>query len=394
VLHDVALSMIDKTKIDELVSNRASEGTLLEFKLQLPGNSDAEKREFLADVSAFANTVGGDICFGVAETEGSATGIAGVATADADSAILRIESILRDGIQPRIPSIAFRVVPVEEDLGVLVMRVPRSLVAPHMITFGNLSRFFARNSRGKYQLDVHELRDAFARSRDVSMAVREWRAWRVAQIGAAQTPVTLRQGASVVVQCVPLSTSVSNTQIDLSAVAPGLLPPKPLYSHAQEFRYNLDGIVVGHGVSIDQSHSTESYLQVFRSGALETVSTGLLDVSAGVRAIRTPFVEGQIFETVSEYLQLFARLSVRPPISVLISFLGVKGFAVHPETARRQWSRLGSKIEVDQVLLPDVLLQELSDDPMVALKPALDVLWQAAGWQSDMNYRDGKTWNP
>ena len=44
---------------------------------------------------------------------------------------------------------------------IVLVRIPRSWVSPHMVTHKGTSRFFARNSAGKYQLDVSELRTAF-----------------------------------------------------------------------------------------------------------------------------------------------------------------------------------------------------------------------------------------
>ena len=58
---------ITKADIEALVANAVAEGRALEYKQQLPGNGDEDKKEFLADVSSFANAGGGDIVFGVVE---------------------------------------------------------------------------------------------------------------------------------------------------------------------------------------------------------------------------------------------------------------------------------------------------------------------------------------
>lgn len=46
---------IDQALLDELVQNRTPESVTLEFKAELPNNSDTPKREFLKDVCAMAN---------------------------------------------------------------------------------------------------------------------------------------------------------------------------------------------------------------------------------------------------------------------------------------------------------------------------------------------------
>jgi hypothetical protein len=52
---------ISESYIFHLQNSGVQEGKTLEYKRELPGGSDQDKREFLADVSSFANTEGGDI---------------------------------------------------------------------------------------------------------------------------------------------------------------------------------------------------------------------------------------------------------------------------------------------------------------------------------------------
>src|ERR1700730_9016759 len=57
--------------------------------------------EYLADVSSFANTTGGDIIIGMTAEEGVPTGFAPLQI-DRDAEILRLDNIARSGLQPRI----------------------------------------------------------------------------------------------------------------------------------------------------------------------------------------------------------------------------------------------------------------------------------------------------
>ena len=56
-----------KDDIDGLVTNQVKEGRTTEYKQELPSGRDADKKEFLADVSSFANAAGGDLVYGVVE---------------------------------------------------------------------------------------------------------------------------------------------------------------------------------------------------------------------------------------------------------------------------------------------------------------------------------------
>lgn len=59
------LSDLGRDDIEQLIQESVSESRTLDYKEELPGNSDQQKKDFLADVSAFANTRGGDLIFGV-----------------------------------------------------------------------------------------------------------------------------------------------------------------------------------------------------------------------------------------------------------------------------------------------------------------------------------------
>lgn len=51
--------------LEALIANGVAESQLLEYKSELPGGSDRDKKDFLADVSAFANSAGGCLLYGV-----------------------------------------------------------------------------------------------------------------------------------------------------------------------------------------------------------------------------------------------------------------------------------------------------------------------------------------
>ena len=51
------ISEITKDDLAALVSGRVAEGRTIDYKRELPGNSDGDKKEFLADASSFANTL-------------------------------------------------------------------------------------------------------------------------------------------------------------------------------------------------------------------------------------------------------------------------------------------------------------------------------------------------
>lgn len=154
-----ALDDIQEPDLQGLCRNDVAEGRTLDYKLKLPGEGREDKAEFVADVTSFANSQGGDLVYGVKDEKGVAVGVPGIDPPDLDKAILRLESLLRDCIDPRLVGARLHWAPRGEGGGYLIIRVPPSPSAPHRNTIDN--RFYGRNSRGKYPMDTHELRVAF-----------------------------------------------------------------------------------------------------------------------------------------------------------------------------------------------------------------------------------------
>jgi predicted HTH transcriptional regulator len=172
-----------------LISNAVSEGRTIDYKRELPGNSDGEKKEFLADVSSFANTSGGDLIFGMDEVEGLPTQLTGFQSANADIEIQRLDSILAFGIDPRI---RYSAKIIQGGVRSLFIRVERSWIGPHRVIFKGHDRFYGRNSAGKYSLDVNQLRSAFTFSSTVTERIRAFRVDRIISLSNNDTPIPFR----------------------------------------------------------------------------------------------------------------------------------------------------------------------------------------------------------
>lgn len=104
-----------------LKNNQIQESINLEYKKELPGNSDSDKKEFLADVSSFANTIGGTIIYGIEEEKdehgrnrGIPKEIVGLGTVNFDQEKQRLENIIRDNLDPKLTNLLIRNVEVDK----------------------------------------------------------------------------------------------------------------------------------------------------------------------------------------------------------------------------------------------------------------------------------------
>jgi len=385
-LSDKPVQQITQADLQSLVDNRVAERKILEYKLALPGRTDTDKREMLADASSFANASGGDLLYGVAEKSAVPVGLPGIAASDADAGILRLESSIRDGVQPRIGGVTSHPVSVATDRVVLVVRIPRSWAAPHMVTFGGLDRFYTRNSRGKYQMDVGELRLAFTAAQTAVERARNFRLERVGRIITGETPISLDDRARVVLHIVPLSPSATPNSFDLASIHKLPQVPSPMHTRHNDYRYNLDGLLFyAEGASTPTAHS---YLQFFRDGSVEAVSTSLLNFSvADSYFIQSVPVEDQLISSLTQYLHTLRILEFVPPFAVMVSLLGIQGFRIMPSQIRTDLTYpYSDPIPQRELLLPDVVMENSDLQASQILKPVFDVLWNAAGLERCLNY--------
>jgi len=373
------IEQVVEADLRTLIENQVSERKTVEYKQALPGKSNEEKKEFLADVSSFANASGGHLVYGMKEEGGLPVELCGLVVDDLDSTVTALDSSIRDGIKPRIPGVVVWPVPLTGGKRAVVIRVPKSFASPHMVTFAKTSRFYARNSNGKYQLDVEEIRAAFLLSDKTADRIRDFRLDRIAKIRADETPVPLVQGARIVLHVVPLAAFSSLAQIDLQSVA---VPSRDLQliplglAAGREGRFNLEGYV-RYTPSRDDGYAS-AYLQIFRNGALETVDTSLASPSAAGGHLQGANLKADVIEKLGYYFSSLRCLGADVPFAVMISLLEVKGYRIGPqETAAMHGV---GRFDRDMILVPEVLLGTFDTDITDLMKQPFDMVWNAAGW--------------
>ena len=264
------LDSIDESHLQALVVSGVRESRSLEFKAKLVWGNESEKKEFLADVSALANGGGGDLVFGIDEDHGVASAVVGLDSFDPDEDTLRIESTVRDGIAPRIVGIRLQPVALSNDRWAIIIRVPNSLNRPHMVVFKQWSRFYSRNSAGKYQLDVHELRSTFMASESLAERVRQLRIERIDAILQGNIPEPLSGKSYMCIHMISISAFDPSFSFDIPTVQErgDALPPIGLGGWSP--RVNFDGLLF---CNLEHAGNAIAYVQLFRNGVIEAVDS-------------------------------------------------------------------------------------------------------------------------
>ncbi len=170
------LSEVTASNVLDLVTGGVQEDFDLDFKSQMYGSSDADKRELASDVAAMANSAGGVIVLGVEEDEHAhAAAAPGVTISDeVERRILQVTA----GISPA-PAIAVRRITLDETTpghGFVLIIVPRSLAGPHAVVVNATSlRYPVRHGTTTRYLSAPEVAAAY-RQRLLSEAEQPRRA--------------------------------------------------------------------------------------------------------------------------------------------------------------------------------------------------------------------------
>lgn len=375
------LDAITLDDLQGLLENRISEGKTIEYKQALPGGSDGEKIKFLKAVSSLANTAGGDLLYGVEAQDGIPEALPGLQQPNEDEIKLRLESLLRDGVEPRIPPIHFRFVSVNADHAILIVRVGKSWNGPHRVKLAGHAHFYGRNSSGTYQLDVGELRTAFTVSASIAERIRAFRADRLIKIEAGQTPVPIVTAATMVFHFVPLLSFSSSLPIRISLDPNERNAFSPLGCSGWSSNVNLDGYVL----FTDRRQASTAYTQLFRFGIVESVA--VFEPYEGYPlSLPSGWIEGQLVQALPRFAQALVNKDVEPPFFLFLAFLKARGYQL--ATAERYLSRSDILTDRDSLILPEVEIEQVGFDSAAVLRPLFDMLWNAFGYENCQNYDD------
>lgn len=393
------LDAIEENDLQALLVNLVPERKRIEYKLDAPTDKLKDRKEFLADVSSFANTAGGYLLYGVKAKDGIPTEICGIERDRVDALKLKWENMLRDAISPRIPQLDIREVELCTGNWVIILRIPRSFLAPHRVTLENHGHFYGRNSAGHFQMDVPQLRTAFELSGTLAERIRNFRADRLSKIAAGEVPVPLDETmAKIVLHLVPFGAFEPSARYDLS---PLTLPNnriliKPLILWINEIqilnycrnRYNFDGLV--NYIKQGNEAPITSYLQVFRNGIIEGVDVSILNANSTKKIPSTDF-EQVLCHALSLYLQTQKTLGVDLPIFAMVSFLGVKDYMMG-YISQTYHGFHDYPIDRSELVIPEVIIDRFDCDPSEVMKPIFDTVWNAAGWKGSINYDAEGKW--
>jgi hypothetical protein len=153
------LDKIESSDIYNLITIGYKERQSIEYKKEMYGRSDSDKKEMLRDISSMANAYGGYLLIGI-EADDSGVPIRPFHIADAEKERDRIEQSCLSSIEHRISGLKSRTIKLDSGEDIIIVFIPRSIKKPHMVSFSGLNQFWIRHNDKKFPMSVEEIRDA------------------------------------------------------------------------------------------------------------------------------------------------------------------------------------------------------------------------------------------
>jgi len=218
--------------------------------------------------------------------------------------------------------------------------------------------------------------------------IRNFRLDRLSKIISGDIPVSVNKSHKVVLHIIPINAFDPAFKVDVISLENNLSDIKPIFPGSMNFRFNFDGIL-----TYSQSGSeTYSYVQVFRNGIIEALNTSMLEIRDGRSLIPSVGFEKELIQALGRYLKVYRHWGVEPPIIVMLSLFGVKGYSILVSPGRFFVPDV-YPIDRDDLVIPEVLIQNFSSNPSEILRPIFDSIWNASGWPRSMNYGEDGIWN-
>jgi Putative DNA-binding domain len=381
-LLDISLDRIGANDLQRLIDTQAVESVYIDYKAATYGRAPENHREFLADISSFANTAGGDLVIGMTEANGIPNGF-NPFPVHPEPELRRLDDMARSGLQPRISNLRTRAVLAPTGGYVIIVRIPRSYDQPHRVVHSSNNLFWARSSASpkRYEPNVEELRRIFNESSLLGERIRAFRIERLTKIADKEAVNFVAGKCLLVLHVLPysgfnLGSSQSVAELEKQWQ---LFPPLGCASGTHR-HVNFDGFVVlSSGSQVSQQHS---YAQVFRSGAVEAAST--IERNDGNLLATT--IAKYCVQGTKSYVDALTKFDIGCPIAILASLIGAKGKSLE-SGIMDLYAPYGQVtiIEQEQLHFVEVILENIPrhyDECASALLPLLEQVWNTAGFPS------------
>jgi len=393
---DKDLKNIVQEDLENLVKNKKQEDTFLDFKRDMYGKTDTDKKELLKDVSAFANGSGGEIIIGIEEDNFSqAKSLYGFTSNNIAIEKNRIEQIIMNGLEPKLDTFKVRYINLSNNRYAMIIRIEHSPLFPHMVSYQRFNKFYMRKSDKNLLLDVYELRNLFLKSENFMQEIRKYNNDNIEKIISGKTIVPTVNAPKILINFIPFDAFTKQNYLDLAK--------SDVKMNFPEQRINFDGLLA---YQMDDK-GINSYCQLYRNGVIEFLSSSnkvFGEIDNPFNILTTPEnsrlkviyggkngYEYYLIRKSYEFIKILKKFRVQPPIYLFVSILGAKGYRIF-YTNQYGEKKITEAIDREVLSLPEVEIKEYNEDFKEKVRMIFNMIWNSCGEKQSINFNKDGRW--
>ncbi len=369
------LSDLREQDLQRLVDDQFQERDTVEYKRDMYGDSPDDKREMLKDIASMANHHGGHIIIGIAEDEdGIPTSMDGI---EAGSHVERITNSCLDNVDKRIVSLDIEDISLSNGRVVIVISIPESINAPHMVTFRGLNQFWKRHGRQKDKMTIDEIGEAFDRRLANLNRLDRFLFTRKAQIlenignqtqmVISASPAFLRDEIVFDNQDNDLRQMMLNPPQQLAGYSGGRISCGQPYP-------TINGLRADQSTPYYNNPSFDKYIEVFSNGYIEFGK--LIERESEYGIFVASLVEIPLIVNFMRFIQsIYEQYLPLTPLVVSLSIFNAKGIWLAVSGHSAEDSRV--KWQEQHIELGNFYAENISEERKLLTKQLCDRLWQA-----------------
>ncbi|WP_316740646.1 ATP-binding protein [Pedobacter antarcticus] len=368
-----------------LVDNEVPESEHLEYKRELNLNTTKEKKEFLADVSAFANSKGGIICYGIEEARkgGKLTALIPVESDNIDQLQLKLDNLLRDGVSPRMDAVEIITIKVSPSKYVVLIKVLESVDAPHQVVYDKTDKFYRRGFAGKYQMNEQQIEKAIYKRDNLQKDIKVFLERSYNKMTKDEFPVELFPFPKLMLTLIPVAYFTDDI-VDINSEEAKKLAP--LGGGNRDTKLNNSGRL---------SYSTmpgnrlrNAYIQLYRNGTIETVNSYALFPNKGKFYVAT--LEKYVLEFVDEYMHFYENFDIEMPVYAYLNIFGLNGLTIDSPKLNLFYDL--SIIDEDAIIFPMIKIERQKADNEKFVVNWFNKIWNSCGIERSLHFDENYNW--
>ena len=350
-----------------LLNNDAyRENNFIDYKVNFAPLIDKDKKrekqaEFRNDVCSFANADGGYIFYGIGESSGAASILAGISIPNIDRFELDRRNELQ-AIRPTVPEVDFSFIPIQDGKYVVVLYIQRGLYKPYITEEPEGQfHFYIRHGNKKQAMSYTEIRNGFLNAAMLSEDIKSFRKERLEEhITEAKKPFALVQiiPATFRSDYVPMYDMYREGKLDFDDLFNGMIRDRAVP--------NVDGVYFP-----DYSKLRDfEKLQIFNNGTVELkIDFEIREQNSKSQQLKTEryliifdFVE-ELKNLIYGTSTMYQKLGRSTAMYVCVTIVGCKDLWNY--TANAYGANTPTKVDRNQIVCMPIEIRNIQDDQQV-----------------------------